>query len=295
MQSNVLPTGRRALQKLEVSEKFYLQATLQWTNNTSVSFTQLRYEVCERVAYITLNRPEKRNALTPTLITELRHAFQHAQDDAGVRVVVLQAEGKAFCAGLDLDELRALSAKSAMDNLYDSETLAALFREIYTHRKFVISKVQGAAFAGGCGLACAADVVIADRDHAKFSYSEAKIGFVPAIVAALILRRSRHAGVREMLLRAHVLSADDALRLGLINYSVPSHDITSFTEQLAQDVCHTTSPMSIELTKRLLWSVETMSLDDAINFAMHLNAFSRQTSDLQKGIASFLTKEPIQW
>lgn len=280
----------------EVEEKFYLQKKFRnATNATSVNFTQLRYDAHARIAYITLNRPEKRNALTPTLITELRQAFQIANDDPHVRVVMLQAEGKAFCAGLDLDELRQISAKSAMENLYDSQTLAALFREIYAHRKFVISKVQGAAFAGGCGLACAADVVIADRENAKFSYSEAKIGFVPAIVAALILRRSRQAGVREMLLRANVLSADDALRLGIINYSAPSDEVTPLAERIAQDVCQTTSPMSIELTKQLLWSIETMSLDDAINFATHLNAFSRQTSDLQKGIASFLMKEPIKW
>lgn len=260
-----------------------------------MNFTQLKYETSARRAYITLNRPEKRNALTPTLIGELRQAFQEANHDGRVRVVVLQAEGKAFCAGLDLDELRKLTDKSVMENLYDSEMLAALFREIYTHSKFVICKVQGAAFAGGCGLACAADVTIADKEHAKFSYSEAKIGFVPAIVAALILRRSRQAGVREMLLRAHVLSADDALRLGIINYSVPSHELSATVEQIAQEICDTVSPTSIALTKRLLWSIETMSLDDAINFALHLNALSRQTDDLKKGLATFLNKETLKW
>lgn len=258
-------------------------------------FSEMRYEVHGRVAYLTLNRPEKRNALTPTLIAELRHAFALASLDEAVRVVVLQAEGSAFCAGLDLDELRRITEKSAMENLYDSEALALLFREIYTHRKFTIAKVQGAAFAGGCGLACATDVVVADKDRAKFSYSEAKIGFVPAIVAALILRRSRNAGVREMLLRANVLSADDALRLGLINYSVPSAELDATVETLAYDICTSISPTSTALTKRLLWSLETMSLDDALNLASAFNAFSRKTHDLEHGIQTFLRKEPLKW
>ncbi|MCS7012322.1 MAG: enoyl-CoA hydratase-related protein [Chloroherpetonaceae bacterium] len=258
-------------------------------------FTALRYEVRERVAYITLSRPEKRNALTPTLIAELRQAFAHANSDDAVRLVMLQADGKAFCAGLDLEELAKITEKSAMDNLYDSEAIAALFRDIYTHRKLIISKVQGAAFAGGCGLACAADIVIADKDNAKFSYSEAKIGFVPAIVAVLILRRSRHAGIREMLLRANVLSADEALRLGLINYSVPSAELDATAEALAREICTSVSPTSTALTKRLLWSIETMDFEDALNLASALNAFSRKTADLERGIQLFLRKETLKW
>ncbi len=260
-----------------------------------MTFTQLIYAVEHRVARITLNRPEKRNALTPTLIAELREAFQDASARTDVRVVLLQAAGEAFCAGLDLGELGKLASMNTMENLTDTERLAALFREIYTHKKFVISVVQGAAFAGGCGLACAADVVVADKDTATFCYSESKIGFIPAVVAVLILRKTRHAGVREMLLRANAVSADDALRFGMINYSVPTSDLHQTAQRLADDICAHTSPHSIELTKRLLWSAESLNLDDAVNFAVSLNALSRTTDDLKRGIAAFLNKEKISW
>jgi methylglutaconyl-CoA hydratase len=260
-----------------------------------MNFTQLTYAVEHRIARITLNRPDKRNALTPTLITELRDAFRDANENNDVRVVILQAEGNAFCAGLDLGELGKISAMNTMENIADTERLAALFREIYTHKKFVISVVQGAAFAGGCGLACAADVVVADNDNAKFCYSETKIGFIPAVVAVLILRKSRNAGIREMLLRANTVSATDALRLGIINYSVPSAELHETASRIAEDVCNNTSPSSIELTKRLLWSAETMGLEDAVNFAISLNALSRTTDDLKRGIAAFLNKEKLTW
>jgi methylglutaconyl-CoA hydratase len=260
-----------------------------------MTFTQLIYAIEHRVARITLNRPEKRNALTPTLITELREAFRDAHERADVRVVLLQAAGEAFCAGLDLGELGKLASMNTIENLADTERLAALFREIYTHKKFVISVVQGAAFAGGCGLACAADVVVADKDTATFCYSESKIGFIPAVVAVLILRKTRHAGIREMLLRANAISADDALRLGMINYSVPTSDLHQTAQRLAEDICTHTSAHSIELTKRLLWSAESLNLEDAVNFAVSLNALSRTTDDLKRGIAAFLNKEKIAW
>lgn len=260
-----------------------------------MEFSQLKVEIKNRAAWLTLSRPEKRNALTPTLIGELSAALDGAEHDAAVRVVVLQAEGKAFCAGLDLDELGKISAMSSMENLADSETLAALYRRIIRHKKIIVSKVQGLAVAGGCGLATAADIVIADRDHAKFCYSETRIGFIPAIVSVLILRRTRNAGVREMLLRAQTVSADEALRLGMINYSVPTDVLEKTVDSLVDELASGTSPASIELTKRLLWSAETMTLEDAMNFAVSLNALSRTTADLEKGISTFLSKEKLSW
>lgn len=260
-----------------------------------MNFTQLTYEIQNRIARITLNRPEQRNALTSVLISELRQALRDADSEPDVRVVMLQSTGKAFCAGLDLSELGKISEMSALENLADSEQLALLFRQMYTHRKLVISKVQGLAVAGGCGLATAADIIVADVSNAKFCYTETRIGFVPAIVSALILRKSRNAGVREMLLRANMISATEALRLGLINYAVPSNELDAATEKIAEEICTGTSPASIELTKRLLWSVETMSGDDALNFAVSMNALSRTTEDLKKGVGAFLNKEKISW
>lgn len=261
----------------------------------SMTYSELIYEVSNRIAYLTLNRPEKRNALTPTLIAELTDALEQAEQDNAVKLIILQGAGKAFCAGLDLDVLGKLTQNSTMENVYDSEAIARMFKKIYTNKKLVIAKVHGIAVAGGCGIATSADIVVADADYARFGYTEAHIGFVPAIVATLILRKTRHAGVRELLLRANLISADEALRLGLINYSVPSSDLNQFTRNLAEELLNNVSATSVELTKKLLTAVETMSLDDAIAFAVSMNALSRTTDDLKKGINAFLNKENPQW
>ncbi|MGQ9806631.1 MAG: enoyl-CoA hydratase/isomerase family protein [Chlorobiales bacterium] len=260
-----------------------------------MTYSEIIYEATDRIAYLTLNRPDKRNALTPTLIAELTLALEQAERDDTVKVIILQGAGKAFSAGLDLDVLGKLSQNSTMENLYDSEAIARLFKKIYTNKKLTIAKVHGVAVAGGCGIATSADIVVADSEHARFGYTEGRIGFVPAIVAVLILRKTRHAGVRELLLRANIVSADEALRLGLINYSVPSHDLHTFTRQLADEILNSVSATSIELTKKLLAATETMSLDDSIEFAILLNALSRTTDDLKKGIGAFLNKEKPQW
>jgi methylglutaconyl-CoA hydratase len=260
-----------------------------------MAYHELIYEKKNRVAYLTLNRPEKRNALTPLLIAEITSALTDAESDTGIRAVMMAGAGKAFCAGLDLDELGKIASMSFTENLRDSEAIAALFRKLYTHKKLIVSKVQGAAVAGGCGIAIGADIVIADSDHAKFCYSETRIGFIPAIVAVLALRKTRHAALREMLLRANTVSAADALRIGLINHAVPTAELDAFAETLVQETITTTSPVSIELTKKLLWSAETMNLEDAVNFAVSLNALSRNSADLKKGIESFFNKENMTW
>lgn len=260
-----------------------------------MSYSEIIYEVTDRIAYLTLNRPDKRNALTPTLIAELTHALEQAEQESSVKVILLQGAGKAFCAGLDLEMLGTLAQKSTTENLYDSEAIARLFKKIYTNKKLTIAKVHGVAVAGGCGIATCADIVVADSEHARFGYTETRIGFVPAIVAVLILRKTRHAGVRELLLRANLISADEALRLGLINYSVPSSDLNKFTHDLAEELLNNVSATSVELTKKLLVAAETMSLNDAIEFAISLNALSRTTDDLKKGIGAFLNKEKPQW
>jgi methylglutaconyl-CoA hydratase len=258
-------------------------------------FEQVIYEIKNRVAFLTLNRPDKRNALTPVLIAELRTALDLAEKDAAVKVIVIQATGKGFCAGLDLDELKKISAMSPLQNLEDSRHLMELFKKIYTLQKLVIAKVQGLAIAGGCGLATVCDIIVSDRENAKYCYSETKIGFIPAIVSVLILRRTRNAGIREMLLRANMISSDEALRLGMITHSVPSSELDAATLAIAKDICETTSPASVALTKQLLWSAETMNLEDAMNFAVSLNALSRTTDDLKKGVSAFLNKEKHTW
>lgn len=260
-----------------------------------MAFSELIYDVQNRVATLTLNRPERRNALTPTLIAELIDALERAEHDPAVKLILLQGAGKAFCSGLDLEALGKIAQNGAMENLLDSESIARLFKKIYANKKLTLAKVQGVAIAGGCGVATSADIVVADSETARFGYTETRIGFVPAIVAILILRKTRHAGVRELLLRGNVISADEALRLGLINYSVPSSELDKFTSELIEELLTNVSATSVELTKKLLVAADAMSLDDAMALATTLNAFSRSTDDLKKGVGAFLNKEKIQW
>jgi methylglutaconyl-CoA hydratase len=146
------------------------------------------YSVANQTAYLTLNRPEKRNALSPEIITELKNAFDKAEQDASVKVVVLKANGESFCAGADLNYLQQLQNFSYEENLADSQHLKELFLKIYTLKKVVIAQVQGHALAGGCGLATVCDFTFAVPE-AKFGYTEVRIGFIPALVAVFLIRK----------------------------------------------------------------------------------------------------------
>src|SRR6478736_297001 len=174
------------------------------------------YEVKDRVGYITLNRPEKKNALSHELVAELKDAFTQAENDTNVKIVVLQANGDAFCAGADLAYLQRLQKFSFEENLADSNHLKELFLKIYQLKKVVIAKVQGHALAGGCGLATVCDFVFAIPE-AKFGYTEVKIGFIPAIVLVFLIRKIGEKLAKHLLLSGELVQANDAINFGLIN------------------------------------------------------------------------------
>jgi methylglutaconyl-CoA hydratase len=168
------------------------------------------------VAVITMNRPEKRNALSPEMIRSLRDAFDSFLDDKDVRVIILTGEGGSFCAGADLGYIQQLSTFGAEENLADSRMLRDLFWKIYTYPKIVIAKVHGPALAGGCGLAAVCDVTIA-ADDSEFGYPETKIGFIPALVSVFLTRKIGEQHARELLLSGRKISAEEAYSLGMIN------------------------------------------------------------------------------
>ncbi|HWA36104.1 MAG TPA: enoyl-CoA hydratase/isomerase family protein, partial [Cyclobacteriaceae bacterium] len=165
----------------------------------------VEYMVADRVGYITLNRPEKRNALNQEMVSELEAAFQKASSDDSAKVIVLRARGEAFCAGADLGYLQQLQKYSYEENLADSSHLKELFFLIYTLNKVVIAEVQGAALAGGCGLAAVCDFVFTVPE-AKFGYTEVKIGFIPAIVTVFLLRKIGESRAKELLLSGSLIS-----------------------------------------------------------------------------------------
>lgn len=252
------------------------------------------YSVANQTAYLTLNRPEKRNALSPELVAELRLAFDKAEQDATVKLVVLKANGESFCAGADLGYLQQLQKFSFEENLADSQNLKELFLKIYTLKKVVIAQVQGHALAGGCGLATVCDFTFSVPE-AKFGYTEVRIGFIPALVAVFLIRKIGEQNARQLLLTGELIKAETAHALGLITKVVPPEDLEACVNQFAQNLIKQNSAQSMQLTKRLINDVQNLTLEEALNHAAHQNAKARATEDCKKGIAAFLNKQEIKW
>ncbi|AHM59710.1 methylglutaconyl-CoA hydratase [Flammeovirgaceae bacterium 311] len=256
--------------------------------------TSIHYNTQERVAYITLNLPEKRNALNAQTVAELKQAFGQAAADAGVKVVVLGGEGKAFCAGADLAYLQQLQNNTFEENLADSQHLMQLFQQIYTLNKPVIAAINGHALAGGCGLATVCDFSFSVPE-AKFGYTEVKIGFIPAIVKVFLLRKIGEGRAKELLLGGQLITAEKAAQWGLINEVVPAEQLNHHVSAYAQMLCTQNSGQSMALTKEMIARVQELPLEEALQYAAAKNAEARATADCRRGISSFLNKENLQW
>lgn len=252
------------------------------------------YQVAHRIANITLNRAEKRNAFNSDLVKELIATFEKAEHDEKVKVIVLKATGEVFSAGADLDYLKKLQSNSFEENLKDSDLLKKLFHQIYQQPKIVIAQVEGHAIAGGCGLASICDFIFAVPE-AKFGYTEVKIGFIPAIVAIFLIRRIGEGRAKELLFSGDLITSERALHIGLINYLVDADKIEAEVNTFAAKLCKGTSAQSIALTKQLLNNVQDLPLVDALDFASEMNAHARSTEDCKNGISAFLNKNKIEW
>ena len=252
------------------------------------------YEVNERLATISLNRPEKRNALNDHMVSELKKAFKKGIDDEAVKVILLKANGKVFSAGADLAYLKQLQQNTFEENLADSNQLRELFEIIYFSEKPVIAEVQGHAIAGGCGLANVCDVTFSSSE-AKFGYTEVKIGFIPAIVMIFLIRKIGESKAKELLLSGRVVMADEARSLGLVHYvSLPgqlSNDVSEYCNNLIRNC----SSQSLASTKKLIHSVQDMNMKNALLHAAEMNAKTRATDDCKKGITAFLNGDKIEW
>src|SRR5712691_10312173 len=211
------------------------------------STIELIYEAA--LATITLNRPEKRNAISFELIRDLMRALDGVARSSA-RVLIITGAGKAFCSGMDLENLKALIGRSPEQNLEDSRMMVRMFRTIYEFPKVTIAAVNGAAIAGGTGLALLCDFTLAVPE-AKFGYTEVRIGFVPAIVSTFLLRQVGEKIARGLLLTGRLFDAQEALRIGLINEIVPPEKLLDRARELATQIMEN-SPMSLAYTKRLL-------------------------------------------
>ena len=247
------------------------------------------YQVEGTIARVTLNRPEKRNALNEALITGLKDALQKANDDAAVRVVVISGAGRDFCSGADLASLQKIADGSVAENAADARSLMDLFVLMRQIRIPVVAAVRGKALAGGCGLASACDIVLASSD-ARFGYPEVKIGFVPAMVMAILRRNVSEKRAFELITRGAEIGAEEAKHLGLVNQVFADEDfekeVTTYVRGFEK-----MSKSAIALTKTLLYQIDGMSFGAALETGMDVNVIARLTEDCQKGIAGFLKRE----
>jgi methylglutaconyl-CoA hydratase len=255
-------------------------------------YTTILVTEAASVRTITLNRPDRRNAMTPEMQDELIAAMNEAAVDT-CRVIVFRGVGDAFCSGLDLAVLQSMQNKSAADLHADSERIATLFRTLYELPKPTIAAVHGPAIAGGTGLATICDFTLA-VPTAKFGYTEARIGFVPALVSAFLALQVGDKRARDLLLTGRIFDAAEAYRLGLVTEVVASEALDARVYALA-DQLTANSPSSLAATKRLLAEQNKAWLDAAIAQAMDANAQARETPDFKEGVAAFLEKRKPVW
>jgi methylglutaconyl-CoA hydratase len=255
-------------------------------------FQLIQVSSANGVKTITLNRPEKRNALSPELIDELALALEEATDcDCGV--VILTGAGSAFCAGLDMDHLATMTARTTEQHRRDSENMARVLRTLYEFPKPIIAAVNGPAIAGGMGLATLCDFTYAVPD-ARFGYTEVRVGFVPAIVASFLMRQVGEKRTRELLLSGRILKADEACRLGLVTRIVQPEDLIAEAHSLAQTLLQN-SPQAMRAVKELLISHSTNQLDEEIEEAIAANAHQRSSEDFREGVRAFLAHRRPEW
>jgi methylglutaconyl-CoA hydratase len=244
------------------------------------------------VATITLNRPDKRNAISFHLVDELMQAFDEVEASAS-QVLILTGAGKAFCAGMDLDELKSLLGKTHDENVKDSARMAEMFRRLYDFPKPTIAAVNGAAIAGGTGLATMCDFTLAVPE-AKFGYTEVRIGFIPAIVSSILVWQVGHKIARDLLLTGRLFDSAEAHRYGLVNEIVSADRLLVRARELASRILEN-SPSSVQATKRLINGFISKQLDIQINEAIEDNARIRTTADFREGVSSFLEKRKPVW
>ena len=241
---------------------------------------------------ITLHRPERRNAMTPEMQVELIAAMEQTSA-SGCRVVVFTGAGDAFCSGLDLSVLQRMKDKTAVEHRADAERIARLFRTLYELPIPTIAAVHGAAIAGGAGLATICDFTLA-TPAARFGFTEAKIGFVPALVSAFLTLQIGDKRSRDLLLTGRIFDAAEAFRLGLVNEVVAAEAMAERIQALA-GILIANSPESLAATKRLLAAQNKAWLEAAIETSLEANAQARDTADFREGVAAFLEKRRPVW
>jgi methylglutaconyl-CoA hydratase len=259
---------------------------------TAMQYETLLLDTTGHLATVTLNRPDKRNAISTQMIAELQSALDEIEK-THARVVILTGTGKAFCAGIDLDLLRCIARQTPAENQDDSRRIAKMFRKIWSYSRPLIAAVNGHALAGGCGIATLCDFTLAVPE-AKFGYTEVKIGFLPAIVSVFLTRQIGEKRARDLLLTGRLVEAAEAKDLGLVNEIVPAENLMTRAQELADSIL-AASPSSITRAKHLLVSAAAASVDHDLERAVLESARVRCTPDFKEGLAAFLEKRKPIW
>jgi len=250
--------------------------------------TPLRIGLDGSVLTLTLDRPDKRNALNSALVEALHVALERADLDADVRVVVLRGAGPDFCAGADLDELLASADLSFAENEAAASRLGSLFARMRRLPKPVVAVVHGRALAGGAGLVTACDLAIAGAG-AQLGYPEIQRGFVPAMVMTLLRRATGEKRALDLALTGRVLAAAEAHAAGLLARVVPDDDLEREVSAVVGGLV-AASPSAVALTKELFYRLDGKSLEDGLALGARVNALARQTPDFRTAIAHFLRR-----
>jgi methylglutaconyl-CoA hydratase len=250
-------------------------------------------EITDSIGTITLNRPEKKNALNDEMVSSLFQLLQSWEDNHYLKLIILKGSGHAFCAGADLGYLQQLQKNSFEENLTDSTNLMELFKLIHRFPKPIIAQIDGPALAGGCGLATICDFAVA-TENSIFGYTEAKIGFVPAIVMVFLIKKIGEGKARELLLSGEIITAQQAKEYGLISQVVNPRNLEEEVNKLAEKLIKNNSGQSMGMIKEMLHNIPS-EYEKALTYAAEMNAKARATEDCKKGIQAFISKEKISW
>jgi methylglutaconyl-CoA hydratase len=252
------------------------------------SYQKILYVVDGSIARITLNRPDKRNALDNEIISEVRDAVSRSARDEAVRVVLLTGAGKDFCSGADLAGLQKSAGAGVVENMANARNMAELFVEMRRHPRPIVAAVRGRALAGGCGLATACDLILAS-ETAQFGYPEVNIGFIPAMVMAILRRSVSEKRALELIIRGEIVSSSSAAEIGMINRVFPDDSFDAQVEEYLGQLA-SKSASAVSLAKSLLYHMDGMTFESAIDAGVQLNVIARMTDDCKRGVEKFLKK-----
>ena len=253
-----------------------------------MTYGKILYTAANGIARITLNRPKKRNALDAGTIAEVTEALRESAAARDVRVVALTGAGNDFCSGADLEALKAGFDNGPLENIADARHMAALFLAMRNHPRPIVAAVRGRALAGGCGLATACDIVLAE-DSAQFGYPEVNIGFIPAMVMAILRRSVSEKRALELIVTGETLTAAAALEAGLVNRVFPAAGFESSVENYLANLA-AKSASAVSLSKHLLYNMDSISFEAALEAGVQANALARMTADYRSGVERFLRK-----